>query len=166
MSPLTKRCAFNVVAPASSSTPSISTGNTPAPTHIIIILGLFLEPPASTLRPLFSGSVSVFLVIAHCHLRRLRARGELPDCEAAVLNGPPAFSLLRGATTSTGNTQFYPTDNTDPEIQRRSRRRPHREVNIPQYAGAPPAEGMQTAITTPPSVPGWTYPNHEGLSAE
>jgi hypothetical protein len=34
---MTKRCAFNVVAPASISTPSILTGNIITPTHICII---------------------------------------------------------------------------------------------------------------------------------
>src|ERR1700761_3087505 len=40
MSPLMKRCAYNVVAPASSSesNPSISTGNTLAPTLFVLCI--------------------------------------------------------------------------------------------------------------------------------
>ncbi|KAJ7227489.1 hypothetical protein GGX14DRAFT_630158, partial [Mycena pura] len=78
---------------------------------------------------------------------RSRRATEYDSMKRSVLNGPPAFSLLRGANTSTQHRQhqFYPFDDTDPEIKRRSCRRPPPRSE--------PAAGLQTAITTPPSVP-------------
>ncbi|KAJ7227486.1 hypothetical protein GGX14DRAFT_630140 [Mycena pura] len=116
--------------------------------------------------------------------------------ERSVLNGPPAFSRLRssshsissaspeefwtegvgrgrsasmsGANTSTDNTQFYPTDNTEAQFSVGVEATFSESLGTSMSWGSTSSGNAHDDNNSPLGslVPGWTYPNHEGLSVE